>query len=107
MALENYEIAILLKMYDERIIGNVGYKAIQNVRNNINWKGIVSAYNIKKKFETITRRLVTKKLLSDDGKSMKVLYLDKLGVSFVVGYLKQNSNAFTDLEEKMRIKVSK
>ena len=107
MALENYEIAILLKMYDEQIIGNAGYKAIENVRGKINWKGMASAYNVKKNFETVTRRLVTKKLLSDDGKSMKVLYLDKLGVSFAVGYLKQNLNAFVDLEEKINVKTSK
>ena len=40
-------------------------------------------------------------LLSDDGKSMKVLYPDKMEVSFVVGYIKQNPNAFKDLEGRL------
>lgn len=101
MPLEPYEIAILLKMYDEQIIGKSGYKAIQQVRSKINWKGISAVYSIRKSFETIARRLVNKMLLSDDGKSMKVLYLDKLGVSFVVGHLKQNPNAFLNLERQI------
>ena len=102
MPLQEYEIAILLKMYDERIIGKSGYKAIQQVRSKINWNGIASAYSIRKSFDTITRRLVARSLLSDDGKSMKVLYLDKLGTSYVVGYLKENPNAIADLELKIK-----
>lgn len=101
MSLQDYEIAILLKMYDERIIGKSGYTSIQKVRSKIHWQKIATAYKIKKSFDDVTRRLVKRKLLSDDGKSMAVLYLDKFGVDFVIAYLDQNRNAFSDLESKL------
>ena len=98
MVLNPYEIAILLQMYNERIIGPSGYTSIQTVRSKINWKRISSHYRVKGSFESIARKLVKKKLLFDDGKSMAVLLLAKLGVSFVVGYNKVNPNAFKELE---------
>jgi len=85
-------------MYNERIIGPSGYTSIQTVRSKINWKRISSYYRVKDSFESIARKLVKRKLLFDDGKSMAVLLLAKLGVSFVVGYVKENPNAFKELE---------
>ena len=105
MPLKHYEIAILLQMYDERIIGPSGYTSLQTVRSKINWKRLASFYRVKESFETVARRLVKKRLLSDDGKSMQVLFLDKLGVDFVVGYLDENPNSFTDLEDILRGKT--
>ena len=99
MTLKPYETVILLQMYDERIIGPSGYASIQTVRSKINWKRISSHYRVKGSFESIARGLVKRKLLFDDGKSMAVLLLAKLGVSFVVGYLKEDPDAFKDLEE--------
>ncbi len=99
MTLINYEIAILLKMYDKQIIGRPNYKAIEKVRSKINWRSIASAHKIRKGFDTVARSLVKRGFLSDDGKSMRVLYLDKLGVSFVVGYINQNPDAFKDLDD--------
>ncbi len=99
--LRPYEIAILLKMYDEHLIGKAGYKATQLVRSKIKWHKIASAYRIKDSFESVARKLVKMKLLSDDGKSMQVLYLDKLGVGFVVAYLEHNPSAMKELEEKL------
>ncbi|MCI4432565.1 MAG: hypothetical protein JHC41_03015 [Nitrosopumilus sp.] len=101
MPLEDYEIGILLKMYDEQIIGMRGYTSLERVRSKIQWPNIAKAYKIKKSFDSVTRKLVKRKLLSDDGKSMAVLYLDKLGVDFVVEYLDENPNAMNDLVEKM------
>lgn len=101
MSLQDYEIAILLKMYDERIIGKSGYTSIQKVRSKIHWQKITAAYKIKKSFDEVARKLVKRKLLSDDGKSMAVLYLDKFGVDFVIAYIDQNHNAFSDLESKL------
>ena len=98
MDLKPYEIAILLQMYDERIIGPSGYTNIKTVRSKINWRRISSYYGVKGSFDSIARRLVKKRLLSDDGKSMAVLFLAKFGVSFVVGYVKENPNAPRDLE---------
>lgn len=105
MSLKPYEIAVLLQMYDERIIGPSGYTSLQTVRSKINWKKISSHYGVKESFDTVARRLVKKQLLSDDGKSMQVLFLDKLGVDFVVGYLDVNPNSFTDLEDILRGKT--
>ena len=100
--LQPFEIAILLQMYNESIIGKAGYTNIQRVRGKIKWQKIASAYGIKHSFESIARRLVKRKLLSDDGKSLLVLYLDKLGVDFVVGYMHENPNTLNDLENMLK-----
>lgn len=99
MTLKNYEIAVLLQMYNERIIGKKGYTSLQNVRSKIKWQQITSVYGIKDSFDSVVRRLIKRKLLSDDGKSLAVLYLDKLGVDFVVAYLQENLNAMKELED--------
>ena len=102
MALEAYEIAVLLLMYDERLIGHRGYTSLQTVRSKVKWQKIASHYKVKESFDTVTRRLVKRKLLSDDGKSLEVLFLDKLGVAFAVGYLKENPNAMNDLADILK-----
>ena len=99
MALKPYEIAILLQMYNERVIGPRGYTSLQIVRSKINWRKIASFYRVKESFDTIARRLVKRRFLSDDGKSLAVLFLDKFGVDFVVGYIDHFPNAQQDLEE--------
>lgn len=99
MSLEPYEIAILLQMYNEQIIGHRGYTSLQIVRSKINWKKIASYYRVTKSFDTITRRLVKRGFLDDDGKSLAVLFLNKLGVDFVVGYLQDFPNTQKDLAE--------
>ena len=98
--LQPYEIAILLKMYDEGIIANA-YKPIERVHSKIKWRQIASAYRVKDSFESVARRLVKMKLLTDHGKSMAVLALDKLGVDYVVGYLKIHPNAMKELESML------
>jgi|SRR5690348_7058485 len=102
MALQPYEIAILLQMYDEKIIGHAGYTSLQKVRSKVKWQKIASHYKVKESFDTIARRLVKRKLLSDDGKSLAVLFLDKFGVDFVIGYIKENPNAMTDLADILK-----
>ena len=99
MPLVPYEIAILIQMYNERIISKKGYISLQKVRSKINWQKIASFYRVKESFDAIVRRLVKRRLLSDEGKSLEVLFLDKLGVDFVVGYLHENPNAQKDLDE--------
>lgn len=88
-------------MYDEQIIGKAGYKSTQLVRSKIKWQRIASAYHAGGSFESVARKLVKTKLLSDDGKSLAVLYLDKLGVDFVTRYLELNPGSMKDLEFKM------
>jgi hypothetical protein len=99
--LQDYEIAVLLMMYDSKLIGKPNYKSLQVVRSKIRWQQIAAAYKTKDSFDKVARKLVKMRLLSDDGKSMEVLYLDKFGVDFVVGHLIQNPNAMKDLESKM------
>lgn len=100
--LEEYEVAILLQMYDKWIIGKENYTSIERVSSKIKWQDIARTYRVKKKFKSVAHGLVGKLLLSDDGKSMNVLYLDKLGVDFVEMWIKLNPNSIKDLENKMK-----
>jgi len=83
--MEDYEIAVILQAYNKGIIGMRNYVALEKFSKMVNWKKISSIYKIKKGFKSVAQKLVKRKLLSDDGKSMAVLYLDKLGVSYVIG----------------------
>lgn len=100
--LEEYEIAVLLQMHDKWIIGKENYISIEKTSNKIKWQEIAKVYRVKKKFKSIVQGLVNKLLLSDDGKNMAVLYLDKLGVDFVESWLKIHPNAMKDLENKLK-----
>lgn len=102
--LEPHEIAVLLLMYDRGIIGKAGYTSLEMVRSKVKWQYIQSAFGIKGSFDRTARKLVKRMYLSDDGKSMAVLYLDKLGVLYVKGYLQQHPTALTDLEAKLNEK---
>lgn len=85
--MDDYEIAILLQAYNKGIIGMRNYVAIEKFSKMVNWTKISSAYRIKKGFKSVSQKLVKRKLLSDDGKSMAVLFLDKFGVSYIVGMI--------------------
>lgn len=100
--LEEYEIAILLQMYDKWIVGKENYISIEKVSSKIKWQDIARAYRVKKKFKSVAHGLVNKLLLSDDGKSMAVLYLDKLGVDFVEIWVKLHPSSMKDLENKLK-----
>ena len=102
--LQAYEIALMLMMYDKGIMGESGYTAIEKVARRARWTDIQKAYGISDSIETVTRRLVNAKLLSDRGKSMDVVSLDKLGAQFCKAYLKQNRDAMADLEAKLNEK---
>ena len=99
--LEEYEIAILVQMYDLQIIGNKGYTSLEKTRIKIKWAKIASYYKIKKSFKAITKRLVQKGYLSDHGKSMAVLSLEKLGVTFVFGYIQLHPEIKQDLNSML------
>jgi len=99
--LEPHEIALLLMMYDRGIIGKSNYIAIEKVASKVKWQQIQGAFGIKDSLDKVARRLVKKLYLSDDGKSMAVLYLDKYGALYVEQYLKDNPAAISDLEAKL------
>ena len=100
--LEEYEIAVLLQMHDKWIVGKENYISIEKTSSKIKWQEIARAYRVKKKFKSVARGLVNRLLVSDDGKSLQVLYLDKLGVDFVGGWLQLHPTAMKDLENKLR-----
>lgn len=99
--LEPHEIALLLLMYDRGIVGKAGYINIAHVASRIKWQKIQSTFGTKDSIDKAARKLVKKMYLSDDGKSMKVLYVDKIGVDFCKGYLATFPTAMQDLEAKL------
>ena len=90
--MEKYEIAVIYHMYDKGLIGERNYTGIQNIVNRIKWSKIASKYKVKKRFVSVAQKLVKYKLLSDDGKSMQVLYVTKFGAGYIIEYMKRNHN---------------
>ncbi|WP_156416096.1 hypothetical protein [Nitrosopumilus sp. Nsub] len=99
--MDDYEIAIILQAYNKGIIGMPNYVAIEKFSKMVNWKKISSAYRIKKRFKSVAQKLVKRKLLSDDGKSMAVLYLDKIGVAYVIGIIESESERISKISAKI------
>lgn len=99
--MDDYEIAVILQAYNKRIIGMPNYVAIEKFSKMINWKKISSAYRIKKGFKPVAQKLVKRKLLSDDGKSMAVLYLDKIGVAYVIGIIENEPEHISEISTKI------
>lgn len=81
--IKDYEIAILVRMYDKKILRHRGYRNLQMVRRAIRWDEIALRYCVKKNFKSAVRKLVKRKLLDDQGKSCKVCSLDVFGIGFV------------------------
>ncbi|MEP0826693.1 MAG: hypothetical protein HRF40_14545 [Nitrososphaera sp.] len=80
----DYEEEILMRMYDEGIIG-MDYRPIQIVRAKINWLELSQRYGLKKGFHSIMRRLENKGYVSSHGKSGDVCSLTQVGVLYVLG----------------------
>ena len=99
--MDDYEIAILLQAYNKGIIGMQNYVAIEKFSKMINWKKISSAYRIKKGFKSVAQKLVKRKLLSDDGKSMAVLFLDKIGALYIVGLIENEPKIIEKISTKI------
>lgn len=99
--MEDYEIAIILQAYNKGIIGMPCYVAIEKFSKMINWRKISSAYKVKKGFKSVAQKLVKRKLLSDDGKSMAVLYLDKLGVAYIIEKIENESEQISKISSKI------
>ena len=84
MPLEDYEEEVLLRMYDNQIIGH-NYFSIQKVASLIKWREIARKYRVRKKFSSVIKRLVSKGYVDDHGKSGKAASLTRLGVAYVIG----------------------
>lgn len=93
----DYEIAVIQKAYDKGIIEMQKYVAIEKFAKIIDWQKISSKYGVKRGFKQIARKLVKRKLLSDDGKSMAVLYLTKLGIDYITGMIEDKSSRISKI----------
>ena len=89
---KDVETAILLRMYQCGLVAG-RYRSIQDVRRSIGWIKMASHYHVKKKFGALARSLVKKGMLTDDGKSMKVLSLTMRGTLHVKKYMAVNPRA--------------
>lgn len=99
--MENFEIAVLLQSYNKGIIGMPNYVSLEKFSKKINWIKIANQYKVKKKFKSIAQKLVKFRLLSDDGKSMSVLYLDKLGVDYILELMSSNPRRIANIQSKI------
>lgn len=99
--MDDYEIAVILQAYNKGIIGMRNYVAIEKFSKIIDWKRISSVYRIKKRFKSVAQQLVRRKLLSDDGKSMAVLYLHKIGVAYIVGMIENEPERISEISDNI------
>lgn len=82
MALRDIELDVLTRMHQNGLVAG-RYRSIQDVRRSIGWQRIASRHHEKTKFDSLARKLVKKGLLTDHGKSMRVLSLTPAGVALV------------------------
>ena len=99
--MKDYEIAIVLQAYNKGIIGMQNYVAIEKFSKMIDWQKISSVYRIKKRFKSVAQQLVKRKLLSDDGKSMAILYLDKIGIAYIIGIIENESERVSEISSNI------
>ena len=99
--MDDYEVAIILQAYNKGIIGMKKYVSVEKFAKMTDWKKISSTYKVKKRFKSVAQKLVKRKLLSDDGKSMSVLCLDKLGIAYITGMIKNESERISDISSKL------
>ncbi len=84
MVLKDYEDEILIKMYDNSLIG-YNYKPIQTIASKINWMEIQYKYGVNPKFRRVLRHLSNKGYVNLHGKSGNTASLTRLGVAYVLG----------------------
>ena len=77
--LEPHEEEVLIRMLREGFIGG-SYSSLERVARAIRWEEIARRCGIRAKFKSVAKRLVSRGLLTDHGKSMRVLSLTRDGV---------------------------
>jgi hypothetical protein len=82
--LKSYEEQILLRMYDELIIGHK-YKTTQKIASIIGWDEIAKKHGVRKKFQSVLRHLISKGYIEGHGKRGKAGSLSRFGVLYVIG----------------------
>jgi predicted transcriptional regulator len=84
--LKDYEGEILIRMLEKEIIG-MNYTSAERVASKIKWSDIANRFRVKKSFQSVIRELMSKQLVTDHGKSGRVVSLTKVGIDLAV-YLK-------------------
>ncbi|MCK4327602.1 MAG: hypothetical protein KAW41_03930 [Candidatus Diapherotrites archaeon] len=80
--MRDYEEAVLIALFDEKIIGS-SYKPIEKAARKINWGGIARKYDVKKSFKKVLQGLARKGVVSDHGKSGRVVSLTLAGLAYL------------------------
>lgn len=84
--LKDIEVEVLVSMHKNGLVAG-RYRDIHDVRRSIGWQKMASRHRERSKFDTLARKLVKKGILTDHGKSMKVLSLTPTGDMLVREYL--------------------
>lgn len=92
MALKDYEDEVLMRMFDETIIGH-DYLPVERVASKINWMEIQHQYTRARKrgFRRVLRHLANKGYVDQQGKSGNTASLSRLGVAYVMGKTRNTS----------------
>ncbi len=77
--LEPHEEEILIRMLREGFVEGA-YSSLERVARAIRWEEIARRCGVRAKFKSVAKRLVSRGLLTDHGKSMRVLSLTRDGV---------------------------
>ncbi len=86
--LKEYEKEILVRMMEAGYIGRA-YASIEKVASAIHWDELVDKYGIRKGFKSVLRSLKAKGLVTDHGKSLRVISLTKEGLRMVLAIKKE------------------
>jgi len=88
MPLKDYEIEVLIRLYDNGLI-YFDYKSTEKVARIIKWSEIARKFNVRRKFKSVKKKLLNKGYVYDAGKSCKVVSLSIHGVAFVEASLNE------------------
>ena len=86
MDFKEIEMDLLVRMHQKGLVAG-RYRSTQDVRRSIGWQDMASRRRERAKFDAIARKLVKKGVLTDHGKSMRVLSLTPQGDLLVKKHL--------------------
>lgn len=90
--LKDYEEEVLIRMFDKGVIG-MDYTSTERIASKIKWVELAGKYRVKKSFQSVIRELVNKLVVTDHGKSGRVVSLTKLGVDYVYELKKEKESS--------------
>jgi hypothetical protein len=96
--LDPFDLEILVRMYDEGII-LTDYLPIERAASKIRWTQLSASFQVKKGFKGVLKRLKSRGLVTDQGKSLEVVSLTKYGVILAREELARRSRASSDAKK--------